>query len=121
MASYFLPFALESWTIMNEPNKGGTMKFESQHRNINKAFDDNIDAALANIYGAVDDDHAKMAVDDLKVLVEAKKDFNADRNAMIQKVVGVGGTLVCVGLMLAFETNNVLTTKALSFIPKPKI
>ena len=42
------------------------MKFESQHRNINKAFDDNIDAALANIYGAVDDSHARMAVDDLK-------------------------------------------------------
>ena len=43
------------------------MKFESQHRNINKAFDDNIDAALANIYGAVDDSHARMAVDDVKV------------------------------------------------------
>ena len=93
------------------------MKFESQHRNINKAFDDNIDAALANIYGAVDDNHARMAVDDLKVLVEAKKMYNEDRNAMI----GVGGTLVCLGLMFAFETDHVITTKALSFVPKPKI
>lgn len=97
------------------------MKFESQHRNINKAFDDNIDAALANIYGAVDDNHARMAVDDLKVLVEAKKMYNEDRNAMVAKVVGVGGTLLCLGLMFAFETDHVITTKALSFVPKPKI
>ena len=97
------------------------MKFESQHRNINKAFDDNIDAALANIYGAVDDSHARMAVDDVKVLVEAKKAYNEDRNALILKAVGVGGTLACLGLMFAFETDHVITTKALSFIPKPKI
>ena len=97
------------------------MKFESQHRNINKAFDDNIDAALANIYGAVDDNHARMAVDDLKVLVEAKKMYNEDHNAMIAKVVAVGGTLVCLGLMFDFETDPVITTKALTFITKPKL
>ena len=68
------------------------MKFESQHRNINKAFDDNIDAALANIYGAVDDNHARLAVDDVKALVEAKKNYNEDRNALILKVVGVAGS-----------------------------
>ena len=52
---------------------------------------------------------------------EAKKMYNEDRNAMIAKVVGVGGTLVCLGLMFAFETDHVITTKALSFVPKPKI
>lgn len=97
------------------------MKFESRRRNINRAFDDNIDAALANIYGAVDDDHARLAVDDLKALVEARKEYNEDCNATIQKVIGVGGTLLCLGLMFAFETDHVITTKALSFVPKPRI
>ena len=79
------------------------MKFESQHRNINKAFDDNIDAALANIYGAVDDNHARMAVDDLKVLVEAKKMYNVFYFFMIAKVVGVGGTLNNIKLMFSLD------------------
>ena len=48
------------------------MKFESQHRNINKAFDDNIDAALAKSYGEVDDNHARLAFAAMTVWVDSK-------------------------------------------------
>lgn len=97
------------------------MKFESQHRAINHAFDDNIDAVLAQIYGSADTDHARMAVDDLKTLVEAKKMYNESRNDLIVKGLGIAGTVLSIGMILAFEQNGIITTKALGFAPKPKI
>ena len=93
------------------------MKFESQHRNINKAFDDNIDAALANIYGAVDDNHARMAVDDLKVLVEAKKMYNEEhdeRTQFIKQKAGfpvftAAGVVMIVGGLVAGYINSTVS------------
>lgn len=93
--------------------------YESQHHNINKAFDDNIDLILADVYGS--SDRARTAVDDLKSLVEAKNAYNASRNDMLARVINISGTLFSIGMICIFELDNVFTSKALSFIPKPKI
>ena len=101
--------------------KGNIMKFENRHANTNRAFDDNIDATLANVYAASDNESAKANVENLKILVEAKQTFNQSRTDMILKGIAVGGTLLSIGLICAFEQDSVITTKALGFIPKPKI
>lgn len=58
---------------------------------------------------------------DLKALVALKKDYNSQRNETIQTVVKAGLSLVGVLILLAFEQNHSITTKSLSFFPKPRV
>ena len=97
------------------------MKFESRRKNTNRAFDDNIDNTLANIYSSVDNESMAANVQALRTLVEAKQTYNQARTDLWLKGIAVGGTLASLALMFTFESENVITTKALGFIPKPKI
>lgn len=58
---------------------------------------------------------------DLKALVALKKDYNSQRNETIQTVVKAGLSLAGVLILLAFEQNHSITTKSLSFFPKPRV
>ena len=60
-------------------------------------------------------------IDRLGKLLELKKAYNADRQETIQTLIKAGMTLSGILMLLTFERENVITSKALSFIPKAKI
>ena len=59
---------------------------------------------------------------DVKQLAELYKIRAGERREQvsINTVLSVGGSLLGIGMIILFERNNVVTSKALSFIIKPK-
>ena len=56
-------------------------------------------------------------VKNLEVLYKAKGTYPS-RRPSADTIWTIGGSLVSVAMMLTFEKSNVITTKALSFLPK---
>ena len=98
-------------------------KNNKDNRNdINQNFDDDITLLISQLYTLDDDSEARgKLVNDIKNLVEAKKNYNSNRNDMIIKSITAGTTLLGIIVMLGFEESHVITSKVLGFIPKPKI
>lgn len=94
--------------------------FHNRKSDTNNSFDDNIDMALANAYAANDTDTMRENVNIVKTLVDAKKEFNDNSVQIGLKVATLSASIVSIIMMFAFESDNVITTKALSFIPKAK-
>ncbi|QHJ76275.1 MAG: hypothetical protein [Bacteriophage sp.] len=57
----------------------------------------------------------------LTKLMDLKKSYNEDRQETIQTLIKAGVTLTGIIVLLSFERENVITSKALSFIPKTNI
>lgn len=79
-----------------------------------------IDERIEQLSIVDEDDSAK--VDDLKKLVEVKEKlegprFWIDPNTIITALASIGGIL----LMLNYEKLDVITSRALNFIPKPRL
>lgn len=98
-------------------------KNNKDNRNdINQNFDDDITLLISQLYTLDEDSEARgKLVNDIKNLVEAKKNYNSNRNDMIIKSIMAGTTLLGIIVMLGFEESHVITSKVLGFIPKPKI
>lgn len=98
-------------------------KNNKDNRNdINQNFDDDITLLISQLYTLDEDSEARgKLVNDIKNLVEAKKNYNSNRNDMIIKSITAGTTLLGIIVMLGFEESHVITSKVLGFIPKPKI
>lgn len=98
-------------------------KNKKDNRNdINQNFDDDITLLISQLYTLDEDSEARgKLVNDIKNLVEAKKNYNSNRNDMIIKSITAGTTLLGIIVMLGFEESHVITSKVLGFIPKPKI
>lgn len=60
-------------------------------------------------------------IDQLKTVVAVKKDFNTHRKEITDTIIKAGLSVLAIGIMLAFEQNHSITTRSLSFLPKPKI
>jgi hypothetical protein len=60
-------------------------------------------------------------LEDLKTMVATKNDFNSHRKELIDTSIKAGLSVVGILLMLGFEVNHAITSKSLSFMPKPKI
>lgn len=58
-------------------------------------------------------------IDSLARLVDAKKEFNSGATELIQTLLRSGMTVAAILLILSYEKENVITTKAFGFIPKP--
>lgn len=98
-------------------------KNNKDNRNdINQNFDDDITLLISQLYTLDENSEARgKLVNDIKNLVEAKKNYNSNRNDMIIKSITAGTTLLGIIVMLGFEESHVITSKVLGFIPKPKI
>lgn len=89
------------------------------------ALDETIENLISEIAGMTAGDEAHIhAVESLKILMElriadkaAQRSFTLDPNQLIS----AGSMLLGIGLILGFEKANVITTKGLSFVPKPRI
>lgn len=57
----------------------------------------------------------------LTKLMDLKNAYNEDRQETIQTLIKAGVTLTGIIVLLSFERENVITSKALSFIPKTNI
>ena len=57
----------------------------------------------------------------LTKLMDLKKSYNEDGQETIQTLIKAGVTLTGIIVLLSFERENVITSKALSFIPKTNI
>lgn len=57
----------------------------------------------------------------LTKLMDLKNAYNEDRQETIQTLIKAGLTLTGIIVLLSFERENVITSKALSFIPKTNI
>lgn len=93
-------------------------------RDIDGIFDDNITKVLDSISELDPNSQTETMSDQVKLLgevVRVKNEYNKPKNELIQKITTIGGTLLGIGAMLAFEQNGVITSKAMSFIPKPRI
>ena len=91
-------------------------------KDINQNFDDDITLLISELYTHDDDPETRgRLVNDIKILVEAKRDFNSDRHDTIVKSIAAGTTLLGIIVMLGFEESHVITSKVLGFIPKPKV
>jgi hypothetical protein len=60
-------------------------------------------------------------LEDLKTMVATKNEFNSHRKELIDTSIKAGLSVVGILLMLGFEVNHAITSKSLSFMPKPKI
>lgn len=103
--------------------RSNMFKNNKDNRNdINQNFDDDITLLISQLYTLDEDSEARgKLVNDIKNLVEAKKNYNSNRNDMIIKSITAGTTLLGIIVMLGFEESHVITSKVLGFIPKPKI
>lgn len=65
----------------------------------------------------------KKAVENLKVLTEAKATYETETKAKLNpnSVLAVGGNLLGIGMVLGYERLHIIASKALSFIIRPKI
>jgi hypothetical protein len=71
-------------------------------------------------YDASDEDYTKMAAN-LKVLLEAKAVEPKPERINPNVLATIGANLVGIVLILAFEKKNVITSKSLSMVMKPRI
>lgn len=60
-------------------------------------------------------------IQDLKSVVAVKNDYNDHRKALVDTAIKAGLAVVSVVIMLGFEMSHSITTRTLSFMPKPKI
>lgn len=93
-------------------------------KTINMRFDDEIKAMLDDVSELSTVCEPSDMTDQLRnldQLVRSKTEFNRSRNQMIENAVKLGGTLLSIGLLLYFEQRHVITTKTLSFVPKPRL
>lgn len=86
---------------------------------------DTLDAE-GNVTGSVVKKHEEIThesqdIADLKAMVAVKNDLNEQHHSMIEAGLKVAGSIVCVGAMLFFERSHAITSKSLSFMPKPKL
>ena len=95
------------------------MKIQKKDKRSN--FDKEIDSILQDLKTLdVTSEEYQQAVKNLETLCKAKsyeKDKSLDKNALL----GVIGNLAGILAVLEFEKINVITTKALGFIIKPRI
>ena len=108
---------------MKQFERSNMFKNNKDNRNdINQNFDDDITLLISQLYTLDEDSEARgKLVNDIKNLVEAKKNYNSNRHDMIIKSITAGTTLLGIIVMLGFEESHVITSKVLGFIPKPKI
>ena len=93
-------------------------------KNINEKFDGSIDEMLDSIKVLDPESEAtKMSeqVRNLDAIIKAKNEFNRPAREFAEMAARVGGTVLSIGILLAFEQSHVITSKALSFIPKPRL
>lgn len=64
--------------------------------------------------------HESQDIADLKAMVAVKNDLNEQHHSILETGLKVVGSVVCVGAMLFFERSHAITSKSLSFMPKPK-
>ncbi len=93
---------------------------KNNRKDINRDFDDDITLLVYELYTHNDPEARGQLINDIKTLVEAKRDFNSNRHDMIVKSITAGTTLLGIIIMLGFEESHVITSKVLGFIPKPK-
>lgn len=97
---------------------------DKETRDINGVFDDNISKVLDSISEMDPNDQTEAMSEQVKLLgevVRVKNEYNKPNNEKFEKIASICGTLLGIGAMLAFEQNGVITSKVLSFIPKPRI
>lgn len=94
------------------------------YRDINGKFDDQIDKMLDSIDQLSDicepNDMADQ-IGNLNQMIRTKTEFNRSRDQMVENFSKIAGSLAAVGMLLLFERQHVITSKSLSFIPKPRL
>lgn len=93
-------------------------------KTINGKFDESIDAMLDSINQLspmCEPTDMTDQIRNLDQLVRTKTEFNRSRNQFIDGAIKVGGTLASIVVLLWFEQRHVITTKTLSFVPKPRL
>ena len=60
-------------------------------------------------------------IEELKEVVAIRNDYNSHRKELIDTGIKAGMSVVGILLMLGFEMSHSITSKSLSFLPKPRI
>ena len=60
-------------------------------------------------------------IEQLKSLVAVKKEYNDHKVAIWDTVIKAGVSILSIGVLLGFEMNHSITSRSLSFMPKPKL
>jgi len=95
----------------------------SAHKENNKKMDEAINDCLkfAKDGHSEDSQNYGDTINNARKIVDLKNEYNSQKHDKIVKAVGAVSSIICVGMMLAFERSNAITTKALPFFPKPRI
>lgn len=106
-------------SVQEDPDRDDAVKtFESSRDNLDK------DGAVASSVVEKrweDKSTLQNDINDMKALVAVKNDYNEQRTQLVDTVIKAGLALASVVVMLGFEVNHSITTRGLSFMPKPKI
>ena len=93
--------------------------YKENNKKMDQAVNDCLQFAKDN--ASEDGDQYTACIANARKVIDLKNQYNSQKNERIVKVIGAATSILCVGLMMAFEKSNVITTKSLSFFPKPHI